>query len=575
MSTTASSDPTGSDSTGSDHAEPGDAADPGVPPEADDGAPVRHGREVFFVESEGVVGGADDAVLLPTPAAEAAAGVRGSSRAAREEVAPDFRFSRLGPKGTKLPRQIRVKVARAMTVNQRPLNGPIPAGYTYLGQFADHDLTFDRTSVQLGETVSPADMLLGRSPTLDLDSLYGAGPEDPESERFYKDDRHLKVGRTVRVGPDRGKVGFDLPRAGDGSPGQRRRVLIPDRRNDENLAVAQTHLAFIRFHNEVVDRQPDSVPRHRRFQRARARVTLHYQWVLRHDYLTRICDRRVVSDVFRHGRKIHEVGADPLSMPTMPLEFAVAAYRFGHSMVRTSYDWNRVFDNQGGTLDFLFEFSGTSGFLGGGDLALPANWVADWRRLYRFRQVGRDDLAAPRGGFNRAERMDTHLSPILGQLPPGSFGGRFSDLGTMAAHLAFRNLTRAGMVELASGQQMAALLRSKGVPVETLTRRQVADGNGEAAVLDRLTSTQKDRFLADTPLWFYVLREAELNNGRLTGVGARIVVETFHRAMEGSQHSIVRNPAWRPSLGRDGTFTMMDLLLVAYGGRKDQLAPLG
>jgi hypothetical protein len=575
MSDTTTSAPAEPDAAGADPGSADSAAGSVPEPAGEPEASGRHGREAFFVEGEGAVGGADEDVLVPTPAAEAAAGVRGSGRSLREAVAPDFRFSRLGPKGPTLPRRIRVKVARAMTVNQRPLNGPIPAGYTYLGQFADHDLTFDRTSVQLGDTVSPADMLLGRSPTLDLDSLYGAGPDDPESERFYKDDRHLKVGRTVRVGPDRGKVGFDLPRAGDGSPGNRRRVLIPDRRNDENLAVAQTHLAFIRFHNAVVDRQPDSVPRHRRFRRARARVTLHYQWVLRHDYLTRICDRRVVSDVFRHGRKIHEVGADPLSMPTMPLEFAVAAYRFGHSMVRTAYDWNRVFDNQGGTLDFLFEFSGTSGFLGGGDLALPANWVADWRRLYRFRQIGRDDLAAPRGEFNRAERMDTHLSPILGQLPSGAFGGRFGDLGTMAAHLAFRNLTRAGMVELATGQQMAVLLRSKGVPVETLTRRQLADGNGEAAVLDRLTSTQKDRFLADTPLWFYVLREAELNHGRLTGVGARIVVETFHRAMEGSQHSIVRNPTWRPSLGRDGKFTMMDLLLVAYGGDKDQLAPLG
>ena len=56
--------------------------------------------------------------------------------------------------------------------------------------------------VALGDRVSPADLLQGRSPTLDLDSLYGAGPTDPVSAEFYADDRHLKMGKTVRVGPD-------------------------------------------------------------------------------------------------------------------------------------------------------------------------------------------------------------------------------------------------------------------------------------------------------------------------------------------------------------------------------------
>jgi hypothetical protein len=80
----------------------------------------------------------------------------------------------------------------------------------------------------------------------------------------------------------------------------------------------------------------------------------------------------------------------------------------------------------------------------------------------------------------------------------------------------------------------------------------------------------------DTPLWFYVLREAELNQGRLKGVGGRIIAETFQRAMEGSRFSIVRNPAWRPSLGPNNTtFRMVDLLLFAFKGKKNLLAPLG
>ena len=73
-----------------------------------------------------------------------------------------------------------------------------------------------------------------------------------------------------------------------------------------------------------------------------------------------------------------------------------------------------------------------------------------------------------------------------------------------------------------------------------------------------------------------MLREAEVNGGRLKGVGARIVAETLHRAMEGSTFSIVRDPTWRPSLGpNNATFRMVDLLLFAFEGKKNLLAPLG
>ena len=54
------------------------------------------------------------------------------------------------------------------------------------------------------------------------------------------------------------------------------------------------------------------------------------------------------------------------------------------------------------------------------------------------------------------------------------------------------------------------------------------------------------------------------------------IAETFHRAMQGSTFSIVRDPDWRPSLGpNSNTFRMSDLLMVGYRGQKNQLAPLG
>ena len=531
----------------------------------------RHTREHFFIEGEGLIGDPQTAPAT-APVDDAPA------RALAAAEAADFRFSRMGPRGTRVPEAILRKVAAAMTAGDDGGNGSIAAGYTYLGQFVDHDMTFDQTTVALGESVAPVDLLQGRSPSLDLDCLYGFGPSDPVSGEFYRDDRHLKTGRTVRVGPGRlvARSEYDLPREGDDSPGNPRRALIPDFRNDENLAVGQTHLAMIRFHNRVVDGLPSGVPTNQRFRRARRTTTLHYQWMLRHDYLPKICDAAVVNDVFTNGRKVFEVGADPMTLPTMPVEFSVAAFRFGHSMIRGRYDWNAEFPDGNGDLFFLFDFSGTSGFLGGGPSALPSNWIADWRRLYRFATIGRDDLKPPPREFNRARRIDTLLTPLLGSLPAGAFGGKREGFGQLAAHLAFRNLLRASMVRLASGQEMAQKLRASGVPVTTLTRRQIL-GAGDGATLSALTTTEKQRFASATPLWFYILREAELNNGRLTGVGGRIVAETFHRAMEGSRNSIVRTPDWRPFLGAGAPdrFTMMDLLLVAYDDSKDVLAPLG
>jgi hypothetical protein len=515
----------------------------------------RHGSESYFVIGEGLlgesVGGRDRTLAAPLEA----------------QTAP-FRFSRMGPDGInhQLADRALARLAQAVGAGGGG-ESKIPAGFTYLGQFVDHDLTFDRTAVTLGEHVSPADLLQARSPSLDLDSLYGAGPDDPGSEKFYEDDGiHLRMGKTAGVDmAPTAMEGFDLPRGAGTTAAAKRRAIIPDPRNDENLAVAQTHLAMIRFHNRVVDNLPNSVPMAKRFQRARESVTRHYQWMLRTDYLPRICAPGVVNDVFSNGRKAFEVGATPTDVPTMPIEFSVACFRLGHSMIRRAYNWNRIFDNGLGTLEFLFTFSAGSGNLGGLQ-RLASSWVADFRRLYDFSEAGRDDLVVPDAKFNFAMRIDTSLALPLRNLPK---------LPADENDLAFRNLTRAKMVRLATGQQMVTFLKSKGVTLTKLTAEQIREGKN-GATLEGLTQQMRTNVVKDTPLWFYILREAELNQGRLKGVGARIVAETFHRAMEGSKISIVRNSTWRPQLGPNNTtFRMVDLLLFAFQGKKNQLAPLG
>ena len=138
-------------------------------------------------------------------------------------------------------------------------------------------------------------------------------------------------------------------------------------------------------------------------------------------------------------------------------------------------------------------------------------------------------------------------------------------------HPTFRNIEAA----VATGQQMQRFFKNKGVTIPRLTKQQIRDGNN-GADLSGLTAAQREAVLKNTPLWFYVLREAELNGGRLSGVGAWIVAETFHRAMEGSTHSIVRDTAFAPSLGPNSTtFRMVDLLFFAFEGKKALLNPNG
>ena len=142
-------------------------------------------------------------------------------------------------------------------------------------------------------------------------------------------------------------------------------------------------------------------------------------------------------------------------------------------------------------------------------------------------------------------------------------------------NLAFRNLMRANMVNLATGQQMVSFLRKKGLNTTKLTAAQIRDGSN-GATLGSLTTTQRDALVTKTPLWFYILREAEFNQGKLKDVGSRIVAETFHRAMEGSTFSIVRDTNFRPSLGPNNTtFRMIDLLLFAFEGQAALLNPNG
>ena len=376
---------------------------------------VTHGSESYFVIGEGLlaesVGGRDGS--------QNGAGPRRRDGRRGGVTTPPFRFSRMGPSGAgkQLGEGARKRLGEAMA-GRAAGESQIPAGFTYLGQFIDHDLTFDKTDVMLGANVTPAQLLQARSPSLDLDSLYGAGPQDPGSAKFYEaDGLHLKMGKTT--GP--AKNGFDLPRGAGNTVAKKRKAIIPDPRNDENLAVAQTHLAMIRFHNRVVDTQLGGVPDAQKFE-ARARDR---------DEALPVDDPHGLSPADREkggrrqrlqqraqglrggrgadGRADH---ADRVLDRGLP-----ARARDGAGELQLEQDLRQRRRHARPAVHVLGDRRQPRL-----DTRLASIWIADFRRLYDFSEANKPNLTVPASKFNRAMRIDTRIVDPLQHLPPQTVG---------------------------------------------------------------------------------------------------------------------------------------------------------
>ena len=371
-----------------------------------------------------------------------------------------------------------------------------PAGFTYFGQFVDHDMTRDENP--LPATTFPIDQLNNvRNAKLDLDSVYGPGSV-----------RDLGNPDKMRIGPD----GGDLPRGPDG------RALIADSRNDENMIIAQLHLAFLKFHNAMVDRCMN-------FEEARRATINHYQWVVVHDFLPRVLHPEYADAVLNATSNKFCKPGNP-DDPNLPIEWAVAGYRFGHSMVRLAY--RVVAPTSAVPLPpFVQVFNGTEGDLSGGR-PIPATRRIHWPN---FVQV--DGFPAP---VNISRKIDALLSRGLFQLPvPAAIPGGPNSL-------ASRNLIRAKRYQLPSGQDVA---RALGVPVLT---------NEELDIHD-------PAFGGEAPLWVYLLAESGVvyDGAHLGRVGSLLVSEVFGGMLQLDKDGI-RRTGWTPD---GGTFTLGDFLQAA------------
>lgn len=427
-------------------------------------------------------------------------------------------------------------------------DGPIPAGFTYVGQFVDHDITLDVSSTLEASTAAESINNM-RSPCLDLDSVYGRGPAldpfmyDMPSGATPPTAIKLALGSNQPVGPggpggNAGAAGmvqkadFDVPRIHNPvNPGAASlAAIIGDPRNDENLIVSQLHHAMLRFHNRVVDHLVAANFAGDIFVEAKRLVTHHYQWAVVHDFLERICGATAIANA------MSSVVAPPGSPFRMPVEFAVAAYRFGHSMIRDTYWLNHNFVNQ--------PLSDAFAFIRKPRLPVLSNWVIDFNAFF--------ETGVPVPVFNHARKIDSVLANGLESLP--GFSG-------MMAVLARRNLRRGLALGLPSGQAMAAFFN-----VAPMSSAQLIAGlpANEVAILN----ASNRLLLKKTPLWYYVLREAAVlqQGDRLGPVGASIVASTFVRMLKRDGSSYLHWPGgFTPDLPSSvpGTFTFADLVNFA------------
>jgi hypothetical protein len=400
----------------------------------------------------------------------------------------------------------------------------LPAGYTYFGQFVDHDITFRSTATESSRVNL-------RTPALDLDSLYGRGPEESPYLFDSVDPWRLLLGKGRRIDDATFEISMsslpltsedDLPRNEQGI------ALIGDPRNDETILISQVHLTFIKFHNAVLDRvrNNEHLSGGADFLRARELVRWHYQWIVLHDFLPRLAGAELVRELL--DQAANRSLPWPLRRGQIPLEFAGAAFRIGHSIVRPGYHLNRQLraNLAGAPLPILLPHPASLRQDLRGRHPLPETWSLQW------------DMFLSIGGSTPqpSRRIDTFVSPHLASIPPSGNS------------LPFLNLLRGWKLGLPSGQAAA---RAVGIDLVHTN----ADLGLDAG------------FGTEAPLWYYILKEADLETGgaRLGRLGASIVAQTLIHLVNGDPDSFLNAGApWEPELGgAGGTFSLADLVEFA------------
>ncbi len=333
------------------------------------------------------------------------------------------------------------------------------------------------------------------------------------------------------------------------------RAMIGDLRNDASLPLAQFHLVWLRLHNRFVDHRKKEQPGSsdaEAFLWAQQQLRWHYQWLVINAFLPAICDRAALSAVMKRGPVLYQqlarAARDVPHMP-LPLEFCAAAFQIGTISMRESYDWNRFYGRGTGTgprhdasLDLLFRMTGnadvpmTPSEEIPSALSLPAHWPIEWDRfVFPVARAGADRSARRIGPhFARQARLAPHPAILQGSPMSGRARG---------------DLRRGLRLNLPCAQDCIAMINQRhGIGLAQLTPGQLGSGATRYAVQDA-------HFDDYTPLWFYILKEAEIlgRGGRLGPFGTLLVADTLLGliAMDRDSywHQSGQVGRWRP---RDG-----------------------
>jgi len=433
----------------------------------------------------------------------------------------------------------------ALNVNN-PNNPTHTAGTTFMGQFMDHDMTFDLTSA-LGEPTDPEDSPNARTPAFDLDSVYGGGPKRSPQLYGYQNSR-------IKFKIESGGLFEDLPRASS------RTAIIADPRNDENLIIAGLHVAFLRFHNKTVDylrvRHPrwdsDDV-----FDEAQRLTRWHYQWMIVQEFLPLFIGQDLTDEILHRGRRFYRPNT-----AFIPVEFQGAVYRFGHTMIRPSYRANLAGDVGGNPA------TGAPAFFGmifdpaaegqadpvdlRGKARAPRRFIG-WQTFFNFGAIPRSNGVGTLGEDVRPNKLiDGRISSPLFHLPLQAIAGA---VPPTPQSLPQRNLLRQVTWSMPSGQRIAREMQA-----EPLSRSELSELRSYGFNLD-----------SSTPLWYYAIKEGAARAKGLTlgPVGGRICGEVIIGLLQLDQHSYLsRAPFWKPTLpqisGRvTGEYRMIDFLTWA------------
>jgi hypothetical protein len=348
-----------------------------------------------------------------------------------------------------------------------------------------HDITADRSALQ--SHVDPTALRNARTPRLNLECLYGDGPVGHPF--LYQRDDAAKF----LLGTD----GVDVPRNAEGT------AIIGDPRNDTHTLMAQMHLAMLRAHNRFVDEaRAQGVSEHEAFDSATRETWWHYQWAVLHEFLPSLVGAPLVDEILREGPKWFR----PVGEVFIPLEFADAAYRYGHSQVRRAYRLNQ----ETGPLPLFPELLGFR--------PVPPERSVDWTLFF---DAGGASTA------QRAKKIDGRLIGSLIRLPIEITGQ--SDVDAYHS-LAVRDLGRGHGVGLPSGEAVARHLGARPLTSEEVGLRAAG-------------------WADETPLWYYILREADVlcAGERLGPIGGRIVAEVIITLLDRDLTSVRHaDPGYRP-----------------------------